>query len=451
MKRHSKFFVLVTVVFGVVTGVGIWFTIGLINPTATSNLIHAYVWGWAIEWVFFSTEISAALFYLYGWEKFDPRVHQWFAWAYFVSAFLSLVIINGIITFMLTPGRWVETHQFWIGFFNPTYFPSLALRTAICFALAGVYALITASVQKNKALEARIVRWSALWIVPSLAVIPAFGWWYIHQIPANVWADTRGPVPIATRFAGYAAILLAVTFALALIALIRPARMHLAFSVLIALVALGTMGSFEFVRESIRLPYLISDYLYANSVYAAPIPGDGGFDIDKINQAGVLETAKWIRNRDLTRADQVAVGREVFRVECESCHTTDGYRGMKNILATRQWDRDEIQAMLGSLYLMHNAVMAPFAGTSAERAALTAFLFSLRPPGVKKTRQIDGHSVFLRNCAMCHETRPDDPLFKLLPGDPTSAASAIEHLPNMFPQMPDLKLPGAERAPWSSG
>ena len=48
LKAHSKFFVLVTVVFGAVTGVGIWFTIGLISPTATSDLIHIYVWGWAI-------------------------------------------------------------------------------------------------------------------------------------------------------------------------------------------------------------------------------------------------------------------------------------------------------------------------------------------------------------------------------------------------------------------
>src|SRR5208282_6135471 len=56
VKRHSKFFALVTVVFGAVTGVGIWFTIGLISPTATSDLIHIWVWGWAIEWVFFFLE-----------------------------------------------------------------------------------------------------------------------------------------------------------------------------------------------------------------------------------------------------------------------------------------------------------------------------------------------------------------------------------------------------------
>ncbi len=72
LKAHTKFFVLVTVVFGAISGVGIWFTIGLVSPTATSNLIHAYVWGWAIEWVFFFVEITAALLYYYGWDKLEP-------------------------------------------------------------------------------------------------------------------------------------------------------------------------------------------------------------------------------------------------------------------------------------------------------------------------------------------------------------------------------------------
>ena len=141
LKAHTKFFVLVTVVFGAISGVGIWFTIGLISPTATSNLIHIYVWGWAIEWVFFFIEITAALLYLYGWDKLEPRLHMWYGWIYFIAAYLSLVIINGIITFMLTSGSWIENHQFWRGFFNPTYFPSLAFRTAIALALAGIYAL----------------------------------------------------------------------------------------------------------------------------------------------------------------------------------------------------------------------------------------------------------------------------------------------------------------------
>lgn len=149
LKAHTKFFVLVTVVFGAISGVGIWFTIGLISPMATANLIHIFVWGWAIEWVFFFIEITAALLYLYGWDKLQPGLHAWFGWIYFIAAYASLVIINGIVTFMLTSGSWTRNHEFWRGFFNPRYFPSLAFRTAIAFALAGIYALITASVQKD--------------------------------------------------------------------------------------------------------------------------------------------------------------------------------------------------------------------------------------------------------------------------------------------------------------
>ena len=65
VRSHSKFFALLTLVSGALTGVAIWFTIGLISPEATSSLIHTFVWGWAIEWVFFFVEITAALVYAY--------------------------------------------------------------------------------------------------------------------------------------------------------------------------------------------------------------------------------------------------------------------------------------------------------------------------------------------------------------------------------------------------
>jgi hypothetical protein len=104
-----------------------------------------------------------------------------------------MVVINGIITFLLTAGNWAKDHQFWSGFFNPTYFPSLAFRFAIVLALAGIYALITAGVPTDAALKGRLVRWSAWWIVPSLAVLPALGWWYKRSCqpsakgPAQMW------------------------------------------------------------------------------------------------------------------------------------------------------------------------------------------------------------------------------------------------------------------------
>jgi hypothetical protein len=45
LASHSKFFLILTAVFGTVSGVGIWFAIGLTHPEATSTLIHNFVFG----------------------------------------------------------------------------------------------------------------------------------------------------------------------------------------------------------------------------------------------------------------------------------------------------------------------------------------------------------------------------------------------------------------------
>jgi cytochrome bd-type quinol oxidase subunit 1 len=73
VKRHTLFFVLLTLVTGAITGVGIWWTIGLVHPPATRTLLLVFVWVWATEWVMFFTEIAAALIYYYGWISYRPK------------------------------------------------------------------------------------------------------------------------------------------------------------------------------------------------------------------------------------------------------------------------------------------------------------------------------------------------------------------------------------------
>jgi mono/diheme cytochrome c family protein len=446
LKVHTRFFVLISVVFGALSGVGIWFTIGLIQPTATGNLIHIFVWAWAIEWVFFFLEITAALLYLYGWDRLEPRRHRWFGWIYFLTALLSMVVINGIITFMLTPGRWLQERGFWGGFFNPTYFPSLFLRFCIALALAGIYALITASRQRDAALKARIVRWCTAWVVPPFVLFPFLVRWYLHYVPSELWASARGAMPTATQHAGLAVVFAAATCAVALLALMRPGRFHLAHALLVACLALGAMGSFEFVREAIRKPYVIANYLYGNSLYANPMSGDGGFTADRLDRAGVLHTAKWLSITELTPANLETAGREIFRVECQACHTANAYRSVKKLMAARHWDEPTIQAMLGSLDLMHNGVMPPFSGTAAERAALAGFLGTLNGES-GEARNEDGSLVFQNNCAVCHRAESANDVFATLNGmAPADAVEAVKDLPGLFPPMPDLKLSEPKRA-----
>ncbi len=153
LESHSKFFLILTGVFGTVSGVGIWFAIGLTHPEATSTLIHNFVFGWAMEWVFFLVELTTVAVYYYTWNRMDPKLHLKVGWVYAGASAATLIIINGILTFMLTPGdTWLavagtghEASKFWNAFFNPTYWPSLLLRTGVCTSLAGVWALITSS------------------------------------------------------------------------------------------------------------------------------------------------------------------------------------------------------------------------------------------------------------------------------------------------------------------
>jgi cytochrome bd-type quinol oxidase subunit 1/cytochrome c2 len=445
LKTHTKFFVLVTVVFGAVSGVGIWFTISLINPSATSSLIHSYVWGWAIEWVFFFLEITAVLLYWHGWDKLDSRLHLWYGWVYFVAAFASMVIINGIISFMLTSGGWIDSHAFWTGFFNPTYFPSLAFRFCLSLALAGIYALVTASLQTDPELKGMLVKWSAAWIVPSFIVLPFLAWWYIQKVPSDLWSSARGPMPTATHFASLITILAVITFVLSLLSLIKPKRLHPALSFLIFLSALATMGAFEFTREAIRKPYIIANYMYGNALYAAPAPGDGGFTVEGIDQAGVLNTARWIQQREPANAGNPSAGGEIFRVECQSCHTIDAYRGLKKYLKMRRWDSGTIREMLGSLDLMHNGSMPPFTGRSSERDALAMFLTQIN------SVRADGDAasetpVFERYCAPCHQLKQQDRIFTSLgPMDPSAADAALQDMPAMFIRMPNIQLNPQER------
>jgi mono/diheme cytochrome c family protein len=256
-------------------------------------------------------------------------------------------------------------------------------------------------------------------------------------------------MPTATHYALFTLVVLGVTFALALITLILPSRLHLAFSLLVALVALGTFGSFEFVREAIRKPYVIGNYLYANSLYSKPMPGDGGFTVERIDDAGILTTAKWLQDRTISKDNEEAVGREIFRVECQSCHTTDVYRGVRKYLVQRQWNRDTIFAMLNALDSMHNGVMPPFAGKDDERSALAAFLSTLSPvppvTGEPAASAPDGQTVFERDCSMCHQIRPEDSVFSKLPRDSQKANDALKDLPGLFPGMPNLKLRDEQR------
>jgi mono/diheme cytochrome c family protein len=441
VRALSRGFILLTLVLGAVTGVGIWFTIALVQPQATSALVTTFVWAWAIEWTLFATEIAAAMVYYHGWDRLDPRTHLTVGWIYFASAWASLVVISGILAFMVTSGDWVRTQGFADGFFNPTYLPMVTLRTAVAVGLAGLYVLFAASFLNDADLKARIARWSATrWIVPAAILIPPALLWYLSAAagagvavaetlgarsasPAELLGAILGTANVghpivrgAARVAVLGTALLGVA-SLALVA-VRARRYGRLEASLLMVLAIVSMGGSEWVREGLRKPWVIDRYMFVNGVRVPAPAGSGAvaspledpFALDALAQRGVLATSPWTavpagwRPGDpafegLPAGERVALeveaGREVFKLECAVCHTERGHLGVRRLVQGRS-----VAAVAAVLDATAKPVsadgqsvswsdpgvrvatwlgrrMPPFAGTGAEKRALAIHLARL--------------------------------------------------------------------------
>ena len=363
IRRHTWFFLLVTMVFGGISGVGIWFIISLVNPAATSALIHSFVFGWAIEWVFFIGEITALLVYHYNFDKLTQKNRLTLAFLYFLFAWLSLVIINGILAFMLTPGKWLETGNFWHGFFNPTYFPQLFFRTAAMGMIAGLFGYVTAIFEKDSRFRAQLISYCSKWLLIPLPFIAIFGIWYYYSIPIDIRTTAFGSNPQTTAALNILFIATLFVFLIGVLFSLRAGRtLHFVLTFLLLIVGLGWMAGFEYTREVARKPYIISGYMYSTAIKSS--------EAEKLNEAGVLTNAKWTPVKEVS--DPIQAGRELFNLQCLSCHTIDGIRNDIK-------DKVAMYPYMGVMAQLHGqgkvqGYMPPFLGTEAEKQALAVFI-----------------------------------------------------------------------------
>jgi cytochrome bd ubiquinol oxidase subunit I len=398
---HSKFFLILTAVFGTVSGVGIWFAIGLTHPEATSTLIHNFVFGWAMEWVFFLIELTTVAVYYYTWNRVDAKLHLKVGWVYAGASAATLIIINGILAFMLTPGdTWIsvagtgrEASKFWNAFFNPTYWPSLLLRSCVCISLAGIWALITSSRidgDKQPVLKTSLVQWSVKWLVPSFVATPFLLVWYLFMVPQSQRAlltlgiDTiaGGTFSTVTRIALIIVVTSATIIAVAYyLAYRNPVDFNLSHAMSVLLLALIATGSGEYAREMLRKPYVIGRWMYSNGVRVTYR--------DRINQQGYLTHSNWTWSGDgASSSSSYSRGEAIFRGECGSCHTIDGYRPLKTLLAGR--DRANLTNFVNMLHdykpdSPYRKFMPPMVGTEQEVDDLVDFLNAqVNPPAAAK-------------------------------------------------------------------
>jgi len=365
LKKHTRFFMLLTLVAGALTGVGIWFTISLLNPAGTSVLIHNFVFAWATEWTFFVVEIVSIFIYYYTFDTLSKRNHLIIGWIYFGSAWMSLFVINGIIDFMLTPGAWIENNSFWSGLFNPTFWPALFFRTFFSIMIAGLFGFLTASFLKDKELRTTMLRYSAKWLLVPFVLFLASSWWYRSALPQNIEVIIFQKMP---QLRPFITLFLACSPLLILGGLIMAIRMPsgLSRTMAAAMLIIGLMyfGAFEFLREGGRRPYIIYDYMYSNSILKK--------DLDQVSENGVLQQAKWIEHRTVNNNNVLAAGKELFNVLCLSCHSVGG--PLNDIRQQVRMSSPEELNLIFSTMGRERPYMPPFAGNEFERQVLINYL-----------------------------------------------------------------------------
>ncbi|MDY6972719.1 MAG: cytochrome c [Thermodesulfobacteriota bacterium] len=368
VHSHTGFFLLLTMVLGSLTGVGIWLVISVLNPAATSILIHTFIFGWATEWVFFVVEIISLLIYYYTFYGMSARNHIRIGWIYFIAAWLSLVIIDGIISFMLTPGNWLQNKGFWSGFLNPSFPPSLLFRIALALIFAGVYGFITSTNIKDHQLRKDMTRYCVLWLLlPFVLLIPS-AYWYMKTISSQAQEMIMGSSPETFYFTKYfLGILPLVVLGGLVMALRLPRSFHRTVAFIILVIAFLYMGAFEMVRESSRRPYIIYDHMYSNSMLKTSLP--------QVQEQGVLASAKWTMAKEVTGSNQLDAGKELFRLLCLSCHSVGGIRN-DILVRTEDMELEEINSIFDEMG-EGLPFMPPFAGIDKERAALGSYIYEV--------------------------------------------------------------------------
>jgi cytochrome bd-type quinol oxidase subunit 1/mono/diheme cytochrome c family protein len=388
LKRHAWFFILITVVYGAITGVGIWWTIGLASPLATETLIHNFVFGWAIEYVSFIVEIISAFIFFYYWGRLREKTHIKITWIYAWSAWFSLFAITGITAFMLNTGGWHTNRGFWTGFLNPQMIPQVLARTGGAFLLSSLYVFLHASLKAREPslqnlIESRSAR-PALW--GAVLIVLGGLWWYL-ALPESAKAALAAASVLNVLMVLIFALTIAIFIMLYLGPYRNPGWFTPGFTILIFLSGVAAVTTGEYIREAVRKPYIIYNTVLANQILPEEIP--------QLRNSGYLEGGVWTRAYvdkyhpdllstgaideaallTLPESAQRELGEVLFQYHCNDCHATkSGYSAIGHL--TRGWTADMIQNVVEHPEKAH-FFMPPWAGAREEAILLTKYLVSI--------------------------------------------------------------------------
>ena len=387
--RILFFAFLITTTVGALTGVGIWFSTSLVNPYSIGSLIRVFFWGWFIEWLVFITEVVLILAYFLTWQKWTgekkkKHIRLGFALGFF--SWVTMAIIVSILGFMMDPGNWLTDHTLWEGFTNPVYLPQLAFRTPLALAMAGVIAMTLTLffTKRTDPFRNQALRSVSLFTLMASPFILLGGYWYYSVVPGTM-TENLAVSMLTLAFSDWQQRLLWGMAGMAgLIALVaqlgvwKPEWLPRPVLLVTLLGIIWLTGHFERVREFVRKPYIIGQYMYANGLRVEDYPlyaRDGV--LAWATYSTPLSAAEMAAMPDGLAPERVQDAKDVFMIACSGCHTGTGINSIaqhfERMYGDQPWSPD---MTMGYMEFMHEAqpFMPPFPGNQRELEVLAEYL-----------------------------------------------------------------------------
>lgn len=379
-------FILTTTV-GALTGVGIWLASSLINPNSIGSLIRVFFGAWFTEWIVFVLEVVFVMFYYLTWKKSKESVatkkkHLLFGGFLSLFSWLTMAIIVAILGFMMDPGNWVAKKSLITGFANPIYLPQLMFRTPLAMIMGGTFALFLSYffLKKDNPIFKKAMRTISIWLLvwTPYALIGA----YIYYVQIPDFMIGNMPTAVATQnfqdWYGFLMKLILTTVGIALLigfSGLLFTKQTPRWLMIVPLIAMFFfLGMFERIREFVRKPYVIGDYMYANSLVEDDYP--------LYKRDGILKHATYVKYNRVTESNKIEAGKEVFMITCSRCHTTSGINSVvkKFEILYGKENTFDVEAMKGFIEGMHNVrfFMPPFPGNDKELDALANYIKRLQ-------------------------------------------------------------------------
>jgi cytochrome c553 len=399
MARKLMFIAfIITTTAGALTGVGIWVAASLANPASLGSLIRVFYFAWFSEWIIFVLEVVFIMIYYLTWKKSNEsaknkRRHILFGAWLSIFSWLTMAIIVGILAFMMDPGSWIERKSLFTGFLNPIYLPQLIFRTPVAMMMAGTIALMITGYVMNKKdrYKAGIMKYISFWILLWMPVAAAGAFLYYWHIPRTMIGNL--PVALGTQqFQDWYGSLLTVTlvviaigFLIGITGTLSPKKLPKHLLIIPVIASFLFLGTFERLREFIRKPYVIGEYMYANGILVEEYP--------LYQQTGLLKHTPYSEFSDITEDNKIAAGEAVFTLACSRCHTTHGISSVVRKFERMYGNEAPLDAEAMKVYVksMHNVrhYMPPFPGNDAELDALAAYVAEQQ----KRPKKLEGPQI----------------------------------------------------------